>query len=108
MKIDFFNTSRLLKLIRQTNIYDMKKTSFLFAYIISNLFSIAALSQMNVTISGNIKSILENQPVASATVLIKGSGLGTITDDNGTFKITAYKSSLLRSYFLPSVMPAKK
>lgn len=50
--------------------------------------SISAIAQQAVTISGNVKNSVTNDAVSAVSVMIKGTNLGTFTDDNGNFKIT--------------------
>jgi TonB-linked SusC/RagA family outer membrane protein len=40
------------------------------------------------TVSGKINNIKDKQPVAGATVVVKGSKVGTQTNDDGTFNLT--------------------
>lgn len=51
------------------------------------LVAIAAFAQNNSTISGNVKSS-SNENISAVSVMLKGSTLGTYTDDKGNFKIT--------------------
>ncbi|WP_300565104.1 carboxypeptidase-like regulatory domain-containing protein [Flavobacterium sp.] len=62
----------------------MKKSILLFLFILSanNLFS-----QHNFVLF--IKDITTNQPVQSATITVKNSGFGTISNDEGAFQISA-------------------
>ncbi|MEJ7677690.1 MAG: carboxypeptidase-like regulatory domain-containing protein [Segetibacter sp.] len=51
------------------------------------LFPVFVYAQLNNTISGNVKSSAENQNIPAVSIIIKGSDLGTYTDDRGNFKI---------------------
>lgn len=56
--------------------------------LVGTLLSITAFAQTNVTISGNVKSSETKEPVSAVSIIIKGTGEGTYTDDRGNFKIT--------------------
>ncbi len=67
----------------------MKKSLYNFALVLMiNMISIVAFSQTNVTITGNVKSSANNESVSAVSVLIKGTGQGTYTDERGNFKMT--------------------
>ncbi len=51
------------------------------------LFPVLVHAQSNNTISGNVKSSAENQNIPAVSIIVKGSNLGTYTDDRGNFKI---------------------
>ena len=60
--------------------------------IIGTIFSMfivafTAFAQNNSTISGNVKSS-SNENVSAVSVMLKGSTIGTYTDDKGNFKLT--------------------
>jgi outer membrane receptor protein involved in Fe transport len=63
-----------------------KFTSYLVAMLIANLFTMAVSAQ-NATISGNVKNSASGEKAAAVSVTIKGSDIGTFTDDKGNFKI---------------------
>ncbi len=65
-----------------------KFTSYLVTLMLANLMALAAMAQ-NVTISGNVRNSLTKENAAAVSVTIKGSDLGTFTDDKGNFSITA-------------------
>jgi outer membrane receptor protein involved in Fe transport len=68
---------------------DMRKfTSYLVTMLLATIFSIAAFAQ-NVIISGNVKNSINTENVAAVSVTIKGSDVGTFTDDRGNYSITA-------------------
>jgi outer membrane receptor protein involved in Fe transport len=52
------------------------------------LSSISVSAQTNSTVSGNVKSSQNNENLASVSILVKGTGVGTFTDNRGNFKIT--------------------
>ncbi|MEX6690479.1 TonB-dependent receptor [Danxiaibacter flavus] len=67
----------------------MKIRHVMRACILSMLFSIvcfAAFSQKKIT--GTVTSSKTKQPVASASVTVKGANVGTATDNGGNFTIT--------------------
>lgn len=55
------------------------------------LFPVIVHAQSNNTITGNVKSSAEKQSLPAVSVAVKGSDLGTYTDDRGSFKITNVK-----------------
>lgn len=59
-----------------------------FLFFLGILSALTVLAQKNVTIAGNVKNSATNESVASVSVIIKGTGEGTYTDDRGNFKIT--------------------
>lgn len=67
----------------------MKKiTSYLVAFVLANIFSVVAFAQ-NAVISGNVKNSATSENAAAVSVTIKGTDIGTFTDDKGNFSITA-------------------
>jgi TonB-linked SusC/RagA family outer membrane protein len=71
----------------------MKKTALLLcAFIVLGLSQVFA---QNLQITGHVTSTTTNQPLLGATVLVKGSSTATTTDENGNFKISAPKKSIL-------------
>jgi outer membrane receptor protein involved in Fe transport len=56
--------------------------------LMAGMFSIAALAQTN-TITGTVRDPKTNTPIPGATVLLKGTGQGTTTDDKGAFQLTS-------------------
>lgn len=64
-----------------------KSYRFLAATLAAAFFTIAAAAQ-NVTISGNVKNNATKESVGAVSVVVKGTSLGTFTDDKGNFKIT--------------------
>jgi TonB-linked SusC/RagA family outer membrane protein len=70
----------------------------LFVLFCSLFFSLTTFAQRKVT--GTITSARDNQPVASATVAVKGARVATTTAADGTFSITlpAGKTTLVVSF----------
>ena len=71
----------------------MKKLLFLLCLL--TLASFGLMSQ-TVTVNGTIINFLDNTPVEGATILEKGTTLGTISDRNGNFTINVRIGSELR------------
>jgi len=63
----------------------MRKLTFLLACLI--LLGVSMVNAQTKSISGIVFSAEDGQPVIGATVLVKGTTLGTITDTDGKFKI---------------------
>lgn len=71
----------------------MKKK--LFLSLVCLLMGIGlTIAQNSTKITGIVISEDDGEPVIGATVLIKGTNLGTITDANGTFSFTNYPQSV--------------
>lgn len=64
-----------------------KSYRYLAAFVFSAVFSLAALAQ-SVTITGNVRNSLDKNVVPAVSVTIKGSTVGTFTDDKGNFRLT--------------------
>lgn len=77
-----------------------KITSYLVAFVLANIFSVVAFAQ-NAVISGNVKNSASGENAAAVSVTIKGTDIGTFTDDKGNFSITA--KSLPATLVLTSV-----
>ncbi|WP_207493195.1 TonB-dependent receptor [Aridibaculum aurantiacum] len=60
---------------------------YLAMLLMAGMFSIAALAQ-NITITGTVTSGTNNENVSAVSVLIKGTGVGTYTNERGQFRIT--------------------
>lgn len=52
------------------------------------LLSFSAFSQTSVTISGNVRHAVTDDRVPAVSVTIKGTSVGTFTDDHGNFRLT--------------------
>ena len=76
---------RKLKKINKQNVKFMRKLTFLLACLF--LVGIGLVNAQSKSISGNVFSADDGQPVIGATVMVKGTTVGTITDTDGKFKI---------------------
>src|SRR5258708_9191512 len=56
--------------------------------IAAAFLSIAASAQSTVTITGNVHNLVNKETVPAVSVTIKGTGIGTFTDDKGNFRLT--------------------
>ncbi len=63
----------------------------LAAFFLLLFLSIASFAQTTV-ITGNVKNSTNKEAVAAVSVTLKGSSLGTFTDDKGNFKLTINQS----------------
>jgi outer membrane receptor protein involved in Fe transport len=52
------------------------------------LFSFTAFSQSAITITGNVRHAVTDDRVPAVSVTIKGTSIGTYTDDHGNFRLT--------------------
>lgn len=67
---------------------DMRKiTSYLVTFLLAGTIGTTAYAQ-NVTISGNVKNSNTKEGAGAVSVTVKGSELGTFTDDKGNFKLS--------------------
>jgi len=69
-----------------------KNYAVLGAFLTGTLMSVSAPAQTNTTISGSVRSSLTNESLSAVSILLKGTSLGTFTDDRGHFKITSSQS----------------
>ena len=89
-KIKFYNKITMLILpdYCKTKITNMRKfTSYMVTMLLANVFAMAAFAQ-NITISGNVKNSSTTENAAAVSVTIKGSDVGTFTDEKGNYTIT--------------------
>jgi outer membrane receptor protein involved in Fe transport len=56
--------------------------------VAATFFSISVFAQSSVTISGHVHNALSNEAVPAVSVAIKGSTVGTFTDNRGNFRLT--------------------
>src|SRR6478736_71030 len=68
--------------------YMRKIARRLVAFAIANILTIVAFAQ-NAVISGNVKNSATGENAAAVSITIKGTDIGTFTDDKGNYNITA-------------------
>ena len=66
----------------------MRKFKTLSMLFCATIFAFVASAQQSVSVSGNVKNSKSKEVVSAVSVTIKGTTLGTFTDDKGNFKIT--------------------
>ena len=64
-----------------------KSLRFMAACLITAFFSLQAFAQ-TVTISGTVRNSTTKEVIPAVSIAIKGTSLGTYTDDNGNFSIS--------------------
>jgi len=64
-----------------------KITSYLVTLLLASVLGTAATAQ-SVTISGNVKNSNTKEGAGAVSVTVKGSDVGTFTDDKGNFKVS--------------------
>lgn len=70
----------------------MRRSLLRLAALISLIFSTLAAFTQTITITGNVRNSLSKDAVPAVSVTIKGTGIGTFTDEKGNFKlVTAQK-----------------
>ena len=57
-------------------------------FLLLSIFSIPAFSQSPVTITGTVRHSENKERVAAVSVTVKGTSIGTFTDDHGNFRLT--------------------
>ena len=62
-------------------------------------FSTMRIQQENVTVAGTVKD-MNGEPIIGANVLVSGSTVGTITDIDGKFSLTAPRDAVLDISYL--------
>ena len=68
-----------------------KDCRLIIALLVVNIFAITGFSQ-NVTISGTVRNSITKDPIASVSVVVRGTSTGTFTNENGVFKLTTAKT----------------
>jgi TonB-dependent starch-binding outer membrane protein SusC len=71
-----------------------KKTGILFLSVLFTML-FRSIQAQNITVSGSINTSTNRQVIAGASVQIKGTTTGTVSDANGNFKISAPKTATL-------------
>lgn len=75
----------------------MKKLLLLF-FVLAGL--LAELSAQQRTITGTVRNSEDGEPVTGATVTLRGTSTGTLTDINGKYQITAAPGAVLEFRFV--------
>jgi outer membrane receptor protein involved in Fe transport len=70
--------------------YMRKSCQLLSALLVLSFFSLPGFGQ-SVSVSGTVRNNVTKDPVSSVSVLVKGSSVGTFTNENGVFKLTVDK-----------------
>ena len=73
------------------------------AYLFAAMFSFTAFAQ-TVTITGNVKNSNSKETVPAVSVAIKGTSVGTYTDDNGNFSISTSAKLVCANHRLRSAL----
>ena len=69
----------------------MRKLTFLMACLF--LIGVGLVNAQSKSISGKVFSSEDGQPIIGASIMVKGTTIGTITDIDGNFTITPPSSS---------------
>jgi TonB-linked SusC/RagA family outer membrane protein len=83
--MNIMKKSAILKIMQQLRLRSMKRGTLLFASLL--LFAAGANAQ-NITVKGKVLRD-DGQPVAKASVTVKGTSSGTAANDAGEFQISA-------------------
>jgi len=75
-----------IKKINKQNVKFMRKLTFLLTCLF--LVGVGLVNAQSKSVSGKVFSADDGQPIIGATVLVKGTTVGTITDADGSFKIS--------------------
>src|SRR5437870_3116446 len=88
----------LQKTFRKARLHQSKSgrnfLSLVFFLSLSLFFTMPVIAQNNITVKGRVRDA-NGQPVAKATVAVKGTTSATSADDNGNFEITAPSNGTL-------------
>ncbi|MFQ5447417.1 MAG: TonB-dependent receptor plug domain-containing protein, partial [Saprospiraceae bacterium] len=71
------------------------KRFFLLSLLSLLLMASATVANAQRTVSGTVTSAADNTPLIGASILVKGTGSGTITDIDGKFSLQASDSDVL-------------
>jgi len=74
----------------------MNRLKLLFALFVFSGFSV--LMAQTVTIKGTVTSAEDGLPIPSVAVTVKGTTLGTLTDSDGNYTITAPSGSTILGF----------
>ena len=73
----------------------MRNCRFLTVLLFFSAIFTTSLSAQEIKITGTVTSLEESESLIGATVIVKGSSIGTITDFEGNYTISAEASSIL-------------
>ncbi|MDX9747800.1 MAG: SusC/RagA family TonB-linked outer membrane protein [Paludibacter sp.] len=76
------------------------KKSFRFLLILMLLTTYSAVVAQEMTVTGTVISAEDGQTVPGASVLVKGTSRGTVTNSDGKYLIKAEKGAVLRFTFI--------
>lgn len=62
--------------------------------------SLQAMAASKISVSGTVTSQIEDEPLAGASVRIKGTSLGVTTDVDGKYEILAEKGQVLQFSYI--------
>lgn len=85
---------KFYKWIRRPGIY-LAGHRKLFLVFMALIFNTETILAQNGSISGTVTDSLNDQPLAGVTVRLKGTNIGTATDDQGRFEISAAQGDVL-------------
>ena len=63
-----------------------------FFVAMATIVTISASAQNSTTVSGSVKNAKSKELVSAVSVTVKGSSVGTFTDDKGTFRFSSIKN----------------
>lgn len=78
----------------------MKKNNIILLVILLILSASVTVYAQNIKVSGIVIGSEDNLPIPGATVLVKGTSTGTVTDNKGTFEINAPADATLVISFI--------
>src|SRR5688572_2608068 len=70
--------------------YMRKSCRLTFALLVVQVFTFAGFSQTT-ALSGTVRNSVTKEPIPSVSVLVKGTSVGTFTDERGAYKLTVDK-----------------
>ena len=71
----------------------MKKVKVLFIPFVLSIFALPAIAQ-NIDVSGTVRDV-SNEPVIGASILVKGTNTGTVSDIDGKFSLSVPRTATL-------------
>jgi outer membrane receptor protein involved in Fe transport len=94
LKLNFCTKKTISTLVQNTTKNCFMKSNYLnsASLFAATLLSVSVFAQTNTTISGSVRSSASSESIPAVSILVKGTGVGTFTDDRGNFKITSTKA----------------